>query len=156
MVSHSRKNELILSISGFIIGFILSSNTVLFAQSITVHADITNNCQWTQPASSLAEASAIKVQVTDNSGPRVDVQQICSGTGPFTCNFPIPLTMQSVGSHTLNVYGATVDPVDNSLTAYTLLVSGNYTIAPLPQPPAPGSNFKIIKIAKQLAKFFGF
>lgn len=129
------------------------SAPTLYAQAVQViRRDPANAVCWDQPDADLASANAIKVRVTFDTAPAVDVQQTCTGVlSPFRCTVPLPLAYQSVGLHTYKAEGARIDPVDGTLTSFTVLVVSSYDVVTAPAPPLPGLNPRIIKILGTIA-----
>ncbi len=140
---------------GLLAGLICGQVAVMGAQALNAyHPDPSLKACWTQATDAtvpdLAAANAMKVRIQYNQQTPVDVQQICTGAGPFQCTSqtPVPMSLQTVGS-SLNivVQAANVDPVDGSVTGYSTLVSNtvSFTAAPAPPTPGSGSNLRLVK-----------
>jgi hypothetical protein len=131
---------------------LFATEAVAFAQGvIKVHPDSALACGWNSGETSLAAAQAIKVSVSYDGGAAAPVAQACTAGTPIQCS--IPVTVQTVGVHTIAVTGVNqvVDPVDGTVLSSNpvALTSGSYEIVPPavpPSPPAPGSGFRIGKL----------
>lgn len=138
-------------VAGAVLGAVLSLTAmrVVDAQTATprIHADAGNACAWDQPAQDLASAQAMHVSQVFDGGASTAVTQTCAGSvSPFTCSVPVPLSEQSVGTHTLVISGQNVDSIDGTLSSPTELVSLTYTVVPPLVTPQPGLNPRIVKI----------
>lgn len=143
-------------LAGLVLGLVMGWAVTASAQALSEKIDPANAVCWDQPATSLAAANAIRVRVTYDAGTATAATQTCAGAAsPFTCNLttPIPMAVQTVGTHTVKVEGASVNP-DGSLSAYTVLVSGSVTFWNAAPPPSAGSNFRIIKLLQALTRAF--
>ena len=140
---------------GLVFGWLV---TPVVAQAIASYRiDPQNAACWDQPAASLADARALKVRVSYDGGQATDTQHLCVGsTSPFACNTTttVPMSVQTVGRHRIIVTGATVDPVDGSLSDYATLVNYEVDFRTAPHPPAAGSNGRIIKLIQAIARAF--
>ena len=135
--------------------------TPVLAQIITYRIDAQNTACWDQPAASLTEANAIKTRVTYDPGAGsvpIDVGLSCSGAAsPFQCQLtaPVPMAVQTVGTHRILIEGANFDPIDNTYTAYAVLEDFSVAFALGAQPPQRGGNGKIKKIGSLLLSWAG-
>ena len=133
---------------GLILGFILGNGIVVFAQS-HIQAHVDNAICWDQTAPTLVDARALKVELTWDTATPIVQDPICnnkagSTVSPFECAVQVPMTHQTVGTHTLNYRVGTVE-FDSSIS-YTSLVNFSYIIDPaLKGAPALPSNTVIIK-----------
>jgi hypothetical protein len=146
----------------FTLGFVLALPflpATLYAQgpADTITQSKAASCKlgWDQAAADLATAQAFVYKAVVDGGAQTTVTATCSGgSSPFTCETPLPV--QTVGTHTVQVFANALD-----FDGVTLVPSGGsplYTIAITPDhvtPPAAPTNLRLIKILGILAGIFG-
>lgn len=124
---------------------------------VSYRIDPQNAACWDQPGLTLAEANALRVEVSYDApntigapgGTFVSTGLQCKGTAaPWQCNVTtqMPMALQTVGRHRAVVRTMTFDPVDGSISPPTIATDFLFDLRNAPAPPPPGNNGRIIRI----------